>query len=487
MEHVVVVGAGPTGMMLAGELGLAGAPVVLLERRTAPSGESRGLGFGPRTMELFAQRGLLEEFGEIATSSAGHFGGVPLDFSVLEGAHFSVQGVPQWRTEEVLRGWLGRLGVEIRRGAAVVGLDQGSRGVDVHIEGEAGPATLRASYVVGCDGGRSAVRSAAGFTFAGTEPTLEMYLADIENTEVRPRPIGEHVAGGMAMAGPVGDGIHRIIACEHGNEPKERAEPPAFAEVAAAWQRLTGEDVGGATPRWVSSFTDAARQATEYRRGRVLLAGDAAHICLPAGGQGMNTGVQDAANLGWKLAAVASGRASEELLDTYETERHPVGERLLRNTRAQGMLTLGGEAARPMREVLAELIAREDVARHLAGMVGGLDIRYDVGPGDHPLLGCRLPHTGLAAGGRATTTAQLLSSGRGVFLDVAGVPDQRAAASRWRDRVDVVEADAPRDTAVHGAQALLVRPDGHIAWTAAGSGDPDPTAALARWFGPPHE
>jgi bifunctional hydroxylase/dehydrase len=481
-------------MMLAGELGLAGADVLVLERLAEPSGESRGLGFGPRTMEIFAQRGILDDFGDFARSSAGHFGGIPLDFAVFDGAHFSVNGVPQSRTEAVLGRWLDRLGVEVRRGVEVTGVDAGGDGVDVHVTGPGGPATLRASYLVGCDGGRSTVRSAAGFRFEGTGPTLEMYLADVREVEVRPRLSGEHTPGGMAMAGPIGDGVTRVISCELGNEPRERTAPPAYADVAAAWKRLTGEDIAGGRPVWVSSFTDAARQATEYRRGRVLLAGDAAHICLPAGGQGMNTGVQDAANLGWKLAAQVGGRAPEGLLDTYHAERHPVGARLLRNTRAQGMLTLGGEAARPLRDVLAELMAYDEVARHLAGMVSGLDVRYDVGPGGHPLLGRRMPHIGLVSEGTKTTTAELLRTGRGVLLDLSGDAGLRAAASGWSDRVDVVTATLP-DPGAGGAAdagALLIRPDGHVAWTACdGTGGAGvktgggPGGALARWFGPP--
>ncbi|MEV1318839.1 FAD-dependent monooxygenase [Micromonospora arborensis] len=488
---VIIVGAGPTGLMLAGELGLAGADVLVLEKLAEPSGESRGLGFGPRTMEVFAQRGILEDFGEFARSSAGHFGGIPLDFAVFDGAHFSVNGVPQSRTEAVLGRWLDRLGVEVRRGVEVTGIDADADGVDVHVTAPGGPATLRASYVVGCDGGRSTVRALAGFRFEGSAPTLEMYLADVEGVEVKPRLIGEHTSGGMAMAGPIGAGVTRVISCELGNEPGERTAPLAYAEVAAAWKRLTGEDIADGRPLWVSSFTDAARQATEYRRGRVFLAGDAAHICLPAGGQGMNTGVQDAANLGWKLAAQVAGWAPEGLLDTYHAERHPVGARLLRNTRAQGMLTLGGEAARPLRDVLAELMVYDEVARHLAGMVSGLDIRYEMGPGDHPLLGRRMPHIDVVVAGTKTTTGELLRSGRGLLLDLSGNPELRTAASGWGDRVDVVTAalaDPETDSSAY-ADALLIRPDGHVAWTASGGAgeNPDggPGEALTRWFGRP--
>lgn len=483
---VVIVGAGPTGLMLAGELGLAGANVVVLERLPKPTGESRGLGFGPRTMEIFEQRGLIADFGEFTTSSAGHFGGLPLDFSVFDGAHFSVNGVPQSRTERVLTNWLTRLGVEIRRGVEVTGLDADDEGVTVHTTTEDGSDRLRASYLVGCDGGRSTVRTLAGFTWEGTEPTLEMYLADVAGCAIEPRPIGQQVPGGMAMAGPLGNGVDRVIACELGNEPSGRTSPPTFAEVAAAWERLTGEHIADGDPIWVSRFTDASKQAVEYRRGRVLLAGDAAHVCLPAGGQGMNTGVQDAANLGWKLAAQAGGWAPEGLLDTYHTERHPVGQRLLTNTQAQAMLNLGGDATRPMRTVLSELIAHEEVARHLAGMVSGLDIRYDTGSTGGPLLGGRAPHVPLIVDGAKSGTAELLHAGRGVLLTLTGDPAPCETAEGWTDRVSAVAA-VPPDTASHAAlgmeDALLIRPDGHVMWTS--SADEPLTDALTRWFGAP--
>ncbi|MFF9524975.1 FAD-dependent monooxygenase [Streptomyces achromogenes] len=484
---VVIVGAGPSGLMLAGELRLAGVETVVIDRLPRPSGESRGLGFTPRTMEVFDQRGLLPRFGEIVTSKLGHFGGTPVDFSVLDGAHFSVKDVPQHRTEAVLGAWLDELGVQVRRGRELVALTAGEDGVLLGIEGPDGPEQLRAGYLVGCDGGRSTVRKLAGFDFPGTAATMEMYLADITDCEVRPRPIGESVPGGMAMSVPIGDGIHRIIVCERDNPPRERTGPPPFAEVAAAWQRLTHQDISGATPVWISAFGNAARQVTEYRRGRVLLAGDAAHIHLPAGGQGMNTGIQDAVNLGWKLAAVVRGTAPEALLDTYHTERHPVGRRLLTNTQAQGLLYLSGSEMQPLRDVLAELIAYEDVSRHLAGMISGLDIRYDVGATGHPLPGRRMPHLELVtADGDKTSTTALLHRARGLLLDLADDPVLRRAAARWADRVDTVTATphgTPQDQAPHGATAVLVRPDGHVAWVAPG-GPGELTAALERWFGP---
>ncbi len=500
---VVVVGAGPTGLMLAGELCLAGARVVVLERLAEPTGQSRGLGFSARTVEVLDQRGLLPAFGEIETSPMGHFGGLVFDFTVLEGAHFGARSVPQSVTESVLGEWALKLGADIRREREFDGLTQDEHGVRITARTPHGPETVRAAWVVGCDGGQSAVRTAAGIDFPGTPARREMFLADVAGRGLRPRPLGERVPAGMVMSAPLSEGVDRIIVCERGVVAPDRTGPPGFAEVAASWERLTGEDISGAEAPWVSSFTDATRLASEYRRGRVLLAGDAAHIHLPAGGQGLSTGVQDAVNLGWKLGAVVAGRAPAGLLDTYHAERHPVGVRLLANTRAQGLLFLGGEEVEPLRELFAELLGIEEAGRHLAGQVSHLDIRYDVGPGTHPLLGRRLARRALrAAEGEASTTSQLLHAARGVLLDLAGDPTVRGLAAPWADRVDVVTtalASAPGpDDPLADVRSLLVRPDGHVAWvstatapdvpTAAGRADDGPAglpAALHRWFGEP--
>ncbi|GAA1015450.1 monooxygenase [Streptomyces sp. F-3] len=484
---VIIVGAGPTGLMLAGELRLGGARVVVAERLERPTGQSRGLGFTARAMESFDQRGLLPRFGDLESSPLGHFGGVQFDYTVLEDAHFGARGIPQSQTEAVLEQWATELGADIRRGWDMRAVtDHGDR-VEVTVATPQGERRLTAAYLVGCDGGHSTVRKAAGFDFPGTPATRTMYLADVRGCGLKPRFLGEKLPNGMVMAAPLAEGVDRIIVCPHGTPARDRDETVTFEEVAAAWQRITGEDISHGSAEWVSSFTDATRQVTEYRRGRVLLAGDAAHIHLPAGGQGLSTGVQDAVNLGWKLAAEVTGWAPKGLLDTYHAERHPVGERLLNNTRAQGMIFLGGEEADPLRALLTELIAYDDVKRHLAGSVSHLDIRYDLGPGTHPLLGRRLPPRMLrTAAGAATTTAGLLHQAQGVLLDLADDTELRRDAEGWKDRVVTVTASLDetetRTDPFAGAAAVLVRPDGYVAWTSA-DGE-RVTAALERWFGP---
>jgi bifunctional hydroxylase/dehydrase len=479
---VIVVGAGPTGLLLAGELRLGGARVVVVERLTEPTGQSRGLGFTARAMEVLDQRGLLPRFGPLETSPVGHFGGVRFDYTVLPGAHFGARGVPQSTTEAVLEDWAGELGADLRRGWEFTGLAaNGDDGVEITVRAPDGEHRLRAAYLVGCDGGHSAVRTAAGFDFPGTPATRLMYLADVVGQDLRPRPLGERLPHGMVMAAPLRPGVDRIIVCEHGVPPVEGQV--SFPEVAAAWQRITGEDIGGADIEWVSSFTDATRQATEYRRGRVLLAGDAAHIHLPAGGQGMSTGILDAANLGWKLAGVVAGWAPDDLLDTYHSERHPAGARLLMNTRAQGMVFLGGAESQPLRELFAELIEHAVVRRHLAGLVSGLDIRYEAG-GDHPLLSLRVPPVALRGAAGETSTTELLHPGQGVLLDIADDAALRGVAAGWKDRVvtaTVAPVDAGEPLAREGA--VLVRPDGHVAGL--GSDASELWGALRRWFGPP--
>ncbi|MER5767874.1 FAD-dependent monooxygenase [Streptomyces sp. NPDC001985] len=481
---VIVVGAGPAGLMLAGELRLAGVDVIVLDQLPRPTGESRGIGFTIRTMEVFDQRGLLPRFGEIRTSTAGHFGGLPLDLGLLGAGHGAARTVPQSTTEAVLESWARQLGADIRRGQEFTGFAEDADGVNVLVGGTG--RALRARYLVGCDGGRSTTRKAAGFDFPGTPASTELFLADIRGVELQPRMTGEQTGDGMVMVARLPGDIHRIIVGERGAPPKKRTGPPDFSEVADVWKRLTGIDISHAEPVWVSAFGDAARQVTEYRRGRVLLAGDAAHIHLPAGGQGMNTSIQDAVNLGWKLAAAVRGTGPRDLLDSYHGERHEIGRRLLANTRAQSMLMLGGADAAPVREVLAELLDQTEVQRHLAARVSGLDIRYDMGGGEHPLLGARMPDLALTRDGRRTSSAELLRPARGVLLDLDDNATLRRRAHGWTDRIDVVTGQPhhlPDSGVPAGTAALLIRPDGHVAWAAPGT-HADLPMALNRWFGP---
>jgi bifunctional hydroxylase/dehydrase len=478
---VIVAGAGPTGLALAAELRLGGADVVVLEKLDRPTGQSRGLGFTARTMELFDQRGLLPRFGPLETAARGHFAGVQFDYTVLPDAHFGARGIPQSRIEAVLEEWAASLGAGIRRGWELLGLaDTGDR-VTVTVRSPHGERQLSARYLVGCDGARSAVRRLGGFAFPGTPATRAMYLADVVGCRIRPRFLGERLPRGMVMAAPLAEGVDRIIVCEHGVPADKHAGQPGYGDVADAWQRITGESIHHGGAEWISTFTDATRQATQYRRGRVLLAGDAAHVHLPAGGQGLSTGVQDAVNLGWKLAAQVRGWAPPGLLDSYHRERHPVGARLLMNTRAQGAVFLGGAEADPLRELMETLIGHDDVKRHLAGIVSGLDVRYDTGPGEHPLVGRRVPPRALRGPDGPTTPARLLHPARGVLLDLAGDGELREQARPWRDRVVTVAATPEDPQAYGGTAALLIRPDGYVAW-AAGDGE---TAhdALGRTFG----
>jgi bifunctional hydroxylase/dehydrase len=316
---------------------------------------------------------------------------------------------------------------------------------------------------------------------------MEAWLADVTGCGLRPRFNGERVPGGMVMVLPMGPDVNRVVVYQDAARRRGH-DAPTFAEVADAWERLTGEDIHGGTSLWVSWFTDASRLASEYRRGRVFLAGDAAHVHLPIGGQGISAGVQDAVNLGWKLAAEIRGYAPSGLLDTYHSERHPVGARVVTNTLAQRILYLSGDEMQPMRDVFAELLGYEAVRRHLVGMVTGLDIHYDVGTGGHSLLGRRLPNIELAGQPGPICTFDQMHAARSVLFDLSDDAELRGAAAPWADRVDVVTATPLASGAggpLAGADAVLARPDGYVAWV--GDGSVDGLAdALARWLGQPH-
>ncbi|MFF2132317.1 FAD-dependent monooxygenase [Streptomyces olivochromogenes] len=484
---VLVVGAGPAGLMLATELRLGGAEVVVVDQRPGPTTESRASTLHARTMEILDSRGLLDELGTPPCEPRGHFGGVPLDLT-LPSPHPGQWKVAQTRTEELLQRRAAVLGADLRRRHQLLSLTA-EDGVEAEAIGPYGPVRIRARYLVGCDGEDSTVRRLVRAPFPGRDAARELLRADVSGVEVADRRF-QRLEHGLAIAA-TREGVTRVMVHEFGRPAAERGcAEPDFAEVTDVWKRVTGEDISQGTPLWVNAFGDANRQLAHYRHGRVLFAGDAAHRQMPSGGQALNLGVQDAFNLGWKLAAVVRGSAGEDLLDTYHSERHTVGRQVLANIRAQVELMLGGPEVEPARALLTELVALDGVRQHLAGMISGLGIRYDVeGPeihsGAHPLLGRRLPDAWLesAERGARRRTTELLRTGRGLLLslDGDGAPALRATAAPWSDRVAFVADRPAAGGPLPTGQALLVRPDGYVAW--AGSGPAGLARALTRWFG----
>ncbi|MGW7268667.1 FAD-dependent monooxygenase [Streptomyces sp. NPDC054842] len=491
---VVIAGAGPTGLMLACELRLGGADVVVVERLAERSGESRAGGIHSRTLEVLDQRGILDRFlAEGSLQPVGHFSGLYLDFDESESRHPYPLMILQSAIERLLEERAEELGVRVRRSCEVGALRQDESGVSAELDTAHGPDTLRARYLVGCDGGRSTVRKLAGIGFPGTEATMTALIGDVELPELPEEYVWvRRTPGGDYSAIAFEPGWYRVITSEF-DRVAGRDEPATFDQLRESLVRVAGSDFGMRNPRWVSRFSDAARQADRYRSGRVLLAGDAAHIHFPAGGQGLNMGVQDAVNLGWKLASVVSGQAPESLLDTYHAERHPVGERVLHNTRAQSALVRPGPQTDALREVFSALMVFDDVNQYLRHLLTALDLRYPMDSG-HPLAGRRAPDADLDGYEGAEGVHELLHAARPVLLDLRGSTEVAVAAKGWADRIDLIEARSadehwpvPAVGDVPAPDALLIRPDGHVAWAAAG-GVPDTSGlrtALATWFGPP--
>lgn len=480
-HEVVIAGGGPTGMMLAAELTLAGVDVVVVERRATPALESpRSRGLHSRTIEVLDQRGVADRFlAEGTAMQVQAFAGLPLDIGDFPTRHNYGLALLQSDVERIMAGWIDELGVRMLREREVTGFVQHDAGVDVTLSDG---STLRAQFLVGCDGGRSLVRKTAGIDFAGWDPTTCWIHAEVEVDELP--PFGLRGGGGVGPAEGGRVGVTLI-------EPEvEHAEAPTLDDVRAALIRIDGTDYGAHSPRFVARFTDVTRQAVAYRDRRVLIAGDAAHVHAPMGGQGLNLGVQDSVNLGWKLAQVVHGRSPIELLDTYEHERHPVAARVLHNTMAQRALGATDERTVALREVLAGLVVMDEPRRALAGMISGLDIHYDLGDG-HPLLGRRMPDLDLVESDGTVGVYQLLHDGRPVLVDL-GAGDGGAVADALRsaqvDEVRYVPAgyDGAWELPVLGAvappSAVLVRPDGHVAWVGDGSDD-GLRDALVRWFG----
>ena len=495
-EHAVVIaGGGPTGLMLAGELALAGVDVAIVERRASQDlPGSRAGGLHSRTIEILDQRGIADRFlSEGQVVQVGQFAGVPLDISDFPTRHPYSLGLWQNHIERILAGWVDELEVPIYRGREVTGFAQDETGVDVEL---ADGQSLRAEYLAGCDGGRSLVRKAAGIEFPGWDPTTSALIAEVEMAEppeewgTRQDAIGIHGLGRVeyeivdgeivyAESGPV-----RVMVTEEHVGP---ASEPTLRDLSEALITVYGTDYGIHSPTWISRFTDMTRQAAAYRDGRVLLAGDAAHVHSPDGAQGLQIGVQDAVNLGWKLAQVVNRTSPESLLDTYHAERHPVAARVLRTTMAHVALRRPDERTEALRDTIAELLRADEPRRRFAAMMFGLDIHYDLGEG-HPLLGRRMPDLDLVSADGPLRVFELLHGAKPVLLNL-GEPGG-FDITPWADRVQLIDAkyvgpwELPALGTVTAPTAVLIRPDGYVAWV----GDLNQLGladALTTWFGSP--
>jgi 3-(3-hydroxy-phenyl)propionate hydroxylase len=483
-EHAVVIaGGGPTGMMLAAELALAKVDVAVIEKR--PDHVlvgSRAGGFHSRTIEVFDQRGIADRFlAEGQVVQAARFGTTVLDMSDFPTRHPYSLGIWQSQIERIMAAWIAELRVRIEYGREVTGIAQDDTGVDVELsDGQ----PLRAKYLVGCDGGRSVIRKAAAIEFPGLDATMSNLIAEVEMTEEPPRGI-RHDAIGVHGLHRMEDGrTVRVVVTEQQLGPSTE---PNLRDLSEALITVYGTDFGIHSPAWISRFTDMTRQAGAYRAERVLLAGDSAHVHYPVGGQGLSLGVQDAVNLGWKLAQVVNGTSAETLLDTYQDERHPVAARALQHTMAQGVLQRWDERIKALIDVVSELATMDEPRKRLAGIVSGLDIHYDPGEG-HPLLGRRMPDLDLVTAGGPLRVFELLHDAKPVLLNL-GEPDG-FDITPWADRVQPIDAEyaglweLPVLGAVTAPAAVLIRPDGYVAWVGEGT-KLGLTDALTTWFGLP--
>ncbi len=440
---VVIAGAGPTGLMLAGELALAGVDVAIVERRASQDlAGSRAGGLHSRTIEVLDQRGIADRFlAEGQKTQTAYFGGTRLDNSNFPTRHNYGLGLWQTHIERILAGWVAELKVPVYRGIEVSGFGQDETGVDIELSDG---RSLRADYLVGCDGGRSLIRKAAGIDFPGSDPTTSNLIAEVEMTEtpelgIHRTALGIHSFGRTEYQ--IVDG--KIVYADHGpigvlvtEQHVGATAEPTLRDLSEALIAACGTDYGVHSPTSISRFTDAARQAASYRKGRVLIAGDAAHIHPPDGGQGLQTGVQDAVNLGWKLAEVVKGISPESLLDTYHAERHPVAARVLRNAMASIVLRRDDERTKALRDTMAELLGMDEPRRRFAAMMSGLDIHYDLGEG-HPLLGRRMPDLDLLTANGSLRVFTLLHGARPVLVNLceSGGFD----ITPWADRVQLID------------------------------------------------
>jgi 2-polyprenyl-6-methoxyphenol hydroxylase-like FAD-dependent oxidoreductase len=488
-EHAVVIdGGGPTGLMLAGELALAGVDVAIVEQRASQDLiGSRAGGLHSRTIEVLDQRGIADRFlAEGQVAQVAGFAWIRLDISDFPTRHPYGLALRQKHIERILADWVGELGVPIYRGCTVTGFTQDDTGVDIEL---ADGQTLRATYLVGCDGGRSLIRKVAGIEFPGWDPSTSNLIAEVEVSD-EPEWGMRRDGKGIRAFSRLEDGMVGIMVTEqHIGHTSE----PTLRDLSEALIAIYGTDYGVHSPTSISRFTDMARQAASYREGRVLLAGDAAHVHYPVGGQGLNIGVQDAVNLGWKLAQVVKETSPDSLLDTYHTERHPVAARVLRDTMAQAALLRFDDRIEALREIMAELLSMDEPRKWFAGMMSGLDIRYDLSEGDeggegHPLLGRRMPDLDLITANGPLRVFTLLHDARPALLNL-GEPGS-FDITPWADRVQLIDAhyaglwELPVLGTVTAPAAVLIRPDGYVAWVGDGTdlGLPD---ALTTWFGSP--
>jgi len=483
-EHpVVIAGGGPTGLMLAGELALAGVDVAIVERRAGQVLDgSRAGGLHSRSIEVLDQRGIADRFlSQGQVTQVGSFSGIPLHISDFPTRHNYGLALWQNRFEEILAAWVGELEVPIYRGRDVTGFAQDSTGVDIQLSDG---VSLRAEYLAGCDGGRSLVRKEAGIEFPGWEPSISTLIAEVEMSEEPEFGIRRDDKGVHAL-GPLDDGARvRVVVRE---EDLGQTGEPTLRDLSEVLVAVRGTDYGLRSATWISRFTDMTRQAASYREGRVLLAGDAAHVHYPVGGQGLNIGLQDAVNLGWKLAQVVNETSPETLLDTYHAERHPVAARVLQNTMAQTALTRSDDRIDALRNTMSELLSMDEPRKRFAAMVSGLDVHYELGEG-HPLVGRRTPDLDLVTADGPVRVFTLLHDARPVLLNL-GEPGGIDIAP-WADRIQLVDAEyvgaweLPVVGVVTAPTAVLIRPDGHVAWVGDGT-DPGLREALTTWFGPP--
>jgi rifampicin monooxygenase len=473
MIDVIVAGGGPTGVMLASELRLHRVHVVVLDKEAEPTRAVRSLGLHARSIEVMDQRGLLERFLALGQRYpiGGSFAGIKKPQpDRLDTAHPYLLGIPQTVTDRLLTEHATELGAEIRRGCELVGLSQDEDGVTAEL---ADGTQLRSRYLVGCDGGRSTVRKLLGVGFPGEPATVEWLLGEVELT-APPEELAAVVAEVRKThmgfgAGPVGDGVYRVVVRAEG-VAEDRTAPPTVDELRQRLRAIAGTDFGAHAPRWLSRFGDATRLAERYRVGRALLAGDAAHIHAPIGGQGLNLGIQDAFNLGWKLAAGVNGWAPEGLLDSYHNERRPVAADVLDLTRALAELQTPEPGPQAVRRLLSELMDFDEVNRYLIEKVAAIGVRYEFGD-EHPIVGRRLRDVGLKRG----RLYELMHGGRGLLLDQTG----RLSVAGWAERVDhVVDVSEELDV-----PAALLRPDGHVAWV--GEDQQELLSQLPKWFGHP--